>query len=209
MNHYETLGIPNDATDDQIRSAWRAKAKSHHPDKGGNTEVMASINIAYSVLSDADRRARYDETGEDAEQNSEAQEARNLLIRGFTDMVQRKIKYGRIAHVRNGLVEAQDRCNTQIANTRAEIEALQRDKDSITTSDEYNAYNAVLDMCIKNGETQIAALERNLQIVRLAMEMLQSYESQRPEVEPAAPYPLNQYFVRHDSGFGRSGGMFP
>ncbi len=61
---YETLGVARDATADQIRSAYRKLAKKHHPDLNpGNKaaeEKFKAVSSANDLLSDADKRARYD-----------------------------------------------------------------------------------------------------------------------------------------------------
>jgi len=62
---YEALGISRDATDQEIRKAYRAMAMKHHPDKGGDPEVFKDIQEAHEVLSDPEKRQRYDRYGED------------------------------------------------------------------------------------------------------------------------------------------------
>lgn len=62
VNHYETLGIRHDAPDVVIKAAYKALSMQHHPDRGGNAELMASINAAYDVLSDPASRSQYDES---------------------------------------------------------------------------------------------------------------------------------------------------
>jgi curved DNA-binding protein CbpA len=46
------------------RTAYRRRAKHTHPDVGGSTQEFNDVKLAHSVLSDADRRERYDRTGE-------------------------------------------------------------------------------------------------------------------------------------------------
>jgi len=60
--YYERLGVRSDASPDEIRAAYRALARRHHPDaRGGRpSNEMAAINEAWSVLSDPGRRAMYD-----------------------------------------------------------------------------------------------------------------------------------------------------
>ena len=61
--HYELLGVPATATADEIRDAYRARARVHHPDQAGptgNGASMAAINEAYRVLRDPAARSRYD-----------------------------------------------------------------------------------------------------------------------------------------------------
>jgi len=60
MDHYETLGISRDASEQDIKKAFRKLASKHHPDKGGDQEQFKRIQGAYEVLSDPDKRAQYD-----------------------------------------------------------------------------------------------------------------------------------------------------
>lgn len=62
---YDVLGVARDATPDELKKAWRRKAKEAHPDReGGSTERMAEVNEAYDMLVDPVKRIRYDQTGE-------------------------------------------------------------------------------------------------------------------------------------------------
>ncbi len=60
MNYYEILGVPNLATAEEIKRAYRKLASQHHPDKGGNKDRFQEIQAAYDTLSDANRRQQYD-----------------------------------------------------------------------------------------------------------------------------------------------------
>jgi curved DNA-binding protein CbpA len=63
MNMYEILGIPKNATKDEIKKAYKAKAMEHHPDRGGNEEKFIEVLQAYEILSDSEKRSIYDEHG--------------------------------------------------------------------------------------------------------------------------------------------------
>jgi hypothetical protein len=60
---YQLLGISRGATREEIRSAYRSKAKLSHPDSGGSVDAFSKLATAHEILSDERRRERYDETG--------------------------------------------------------------------------------------------------------------------------------------------------
>ncbi len=70
-DYYETLGLAKSASEDEIRKAFRALARKHHPDmvktkeKAGAEVKFKEINEAYEVLSDPEKRKKYDTLGAD------------------------------------------------------------------------------------------------------------------------------------------------
>lgn len=62
---YEVLEVEKAATEADIKKAYRKLAVRHHPDKGGDPERFREIAGAYEVLSDPEKRAKYDEFGEE------------------------------------------------------------------------------------------------------------------------------------------------
>jgi DnaJ-class molecular chaperone len=59
-DHYSTLGVNRNASESEIKRAYRKLASQHHPDKGGSTEQFQAIEEAYRVLSDPTSRQEYD-----------------------------------------------------------------------------------------------------------------------------------------------------
>ena len=65
-DYYEVLGVSKNASDDELKSAFRNLARKYHPDVNDASdaeEKFKEINEAYGVLSDADKRAAYDRFG--------------------------------------------------------------------------------------------------------------------------------------------------
>lgn len=66
-DYYKTLGVDRTASADEIKRAYRKLANKHHPDKNKDNpkaaEMFAKVSEAYEVLSDKDKRSRYDQLG--------------------------------------------------------------------------------------------------------------------------------------------------
>src|SRR5690349_19583445 len=76
QDYYETLGVPRTATQAEIKKAFRKLARENHPDKKPGDQAaerrFKAINEANAVLSDADKRKKYDRLGKDWEAYSRA-----------------------------------------------------------------------------------------------------------------------------------------
>ncbi|EDW77862.1 uncharacterized protein Dwil_GK24713 [Drosophila willistoni] len=90
-DYYKILGIGRNATDDEIKKAYRKKALVHHPDRHANSSVeekkdeelkFKEVGEAYSILSDARKKARYD-NGQDIEESEQADFNPNQMFRSF------------------------------------------------------------------------------------------------------------------------------
>lgn len=62
---YDILGVSKDASPEDIKKAYRKAAIQNHPDKGGDPEKFKEISNAYQVLSDDEKRRRYDQLGDE------------------------------------------------------------------------------------------------------------------------------------------------
>jgi molecular chaperone DnaJ len=67
-DYYEILGVPKTATDKEIKAAYRKLARQHHPDVNPNDkkaeDTFKDVGEAYDVLSDPDKRSKYDMYGD-------------------------------------------------------------------------------------------------------------------------------------------------
>lgn len=88
--YYELLGLDENASQKDIKKAFRRKAKKYHPDSGSeeaDEEKFKRINEAYQVLSDKEKKKRYDQFGKAGISNKARRRARTDFS-GFEDLFQ-------------------------------------------------------------------------------------------------------------------------
>ena len=85
---YAVLNIPRDASEDEIKKAYRRLAIQHHPDKNQgsveSTQMFQKISASYAILSDPEKRERYDRTGSLNEEDMEEPDMDDLMEMFFT-----------------------------------------------------------------------------------------------------------------------------
>ncbi len=94
QNPYETLGVDSGATPEEIKQAYRNKAKEKHPDKHGyfpDDKEFVNLSTAYALLKDPVRRKDFDETGNDVKPPEIERKAGGLLQQLFQLLI---TKYG-------------------------------------------------------------------------------------------------------------------
>jgi curved DNA-binding protein CbpA len=80
---YEELGVSPNASPEEIKAAYRRRARETHPDAGGKREEFQKVQHAYEVLGDDERRRHYDETGDDGTQSEQVPKAAQIIAQEF------------------------------------------------------------------------------------------------------------------------------
>jgi DnaJ-class molecular chaperone len=90
QNPYDVLEIDKTASKEEIKKAYKKKAKKTHPDAGGSEEEFKQVNQAYMILYDDNERAYYDKHGKAKENTPKStlmDEACSSLIKDFRDIL--------------------------------------------------------------------------------------------------------------------------
>ncbi|KAF7865675.1 hypothetical protein EAF04_005841 [Stromatinia cepivora] len=130
-DHYETLGISHNAVAQDIKNAFFALAKTHHPDKnnGGPTKEFVKVRTAYEVLSDRDRRNVYDRQFEKVRPNVEYQTSKAPENYTYERKRERRYSYRRGSSASEATKsseaqEAEERRKTEEENIKKASESL-------------------------------------------------------------------------------------
>jgi curved DNA-binding protein CbpA len=85
---YAILELTRSATTDEITRAYRRLSRTHHPDKGGDTSAFQQLQDAYETLSDPERRAHYDRTGEIQSPATEAARIVSIIAEAYAHVLE-------------------------------------------------------------------------------------------------------------------------
>lgn len=178
---YADLGVERTATQDEIRTAYRKQAREHHPDRGGDAEKMAKANTAYAVLSDTEKRDRYDKTG----RADDVPNREELVRTMFKNLVKScATRPGNIVRLmsddcREGLKEARQ----GVKDRKAEVELL-KDRMAKISGPTDNMLLEALEESHALASAQLAKAEMVLDLCEEIFKMLMSYSSTEEHVKP-------------------------
>lgn len=195
-NLYDSLGVPRDASPDAIRAAYRKKAQAHHPDKGGDVSQFQAIQTAYDVLSDDDRRARYDTTGDTEQGPSIEGQARmyvatllNAVMQGQADVRTTDI----LAVMRNQLAIDRSRVEAEKVRLGGFVSRRQEAMKRVTQG----VLSDMLDAEIKRLEGMVSQCNAQHGVFDAAEKLL---EGQTYRSDPKAP-PVGDRIFSNGSTF--------
>lgn len=195
---YAILGVPKDADTAAVRKAYRKAAKRAHPDAGGDEKSFALIKLAHDVLTDAQRRAKYDATGsiDPKEPDNALSDVLNIVMASLdaairvceaegTDPVHRDL----VALMKRQI----DKGNDERAQKREVLKQAKRKLEKLqsrfsTKKSAVNFLDNMISQGLANIEPQLQMLERFDIAAKAAKEMLADYEFRSDKAPPLNPY---------------------
>lgn len=172
---YVVLGVPRTASAEEITTAWRRAAMTAHPDRGGSTEAMVDVNMAYKVLSDPVLRAQYDAGGGMEGQETLASKAQNYLIKMLQSVIRNSpADKDLIVLLREAVHTNQYQCSQRKAQTLTEI-AMLRERVKRLHGPAGNFIETVLLSEIGKGEALLPVYDADQEVMLAALKILMDY----------------------------------
>jgi curved DNA-binding protein CbpA len=177
---YRVLGIDSDASQEELQTAYRHRAKVLHPDAGGSAEAFSELAQAYEILSHPKRRERYDRTGEviaphnlDVKATEVIAQKLGQFIHADQDMTSMDIT----SLIEEAIQEDILQCSVQISNQNRAIERVAKLRSRLLgrSNDEDNRLARVLDWHERSANYFIKKNESVIHTMERALEILQDY----------------------------------
>ena len=195
---YQILGVSRNASAATIKRRFRKLAMKLHPDRGGDAAEFDAMKQAYDILSDPERRARYDATGDTAKPEASQSPAYlrlNICLGGilanYLASGAEPAKADLLAAMRNTLCAEVSQANADrrpfakcLHNLRAVLGRFQADSD--------NYLEVVVKQKIQILEADLALRDKNIKEIGEALEILKLY-TYTPE-SPAQKPPRDKPF---------------
>lgn len=178
---YADLGLKPDATKEDIKKAYRAAAKEHHPDRGGKAEAFHRVTHAGQILIDPRRREAYDRTGDADARVPDPEIVGAQTIVQLFDKLLAKYK-DEIIYV-DVVIEMKETLRTSTKtsfNNRREahktIEFLKTLKNRVDCKVEHNLLSNHVDKIIQSNHITIQQAETDIKILIAARRLLRKYD---------------------------------
>ena len=184
MNPYKILGVSVDATDTEIKKAYKKLASRYHPDKKtANQDEFLKCKLARDVLLDKDRRAKFDATGEVDDGAKPVDEVEAKMIMLFTSMIDEEKCTGNIIEA------AVDNCRGVLASLVNELtindtalKKLEKITGRVKSKCDENLFEVVLSDKIERLKFNTKKIEHEYDIVEQILKRLEDYDDETPEL---------------------------
>lgn len=209
FNPYIALGLHPSAAHNDIRAAYHKLCMTLHPDHGGGTEEMTELNRAYDLLSDPEKRRKYDEMGI-TEDNGDAtiKQLNDLFIAVMsvtqvTDIDHTDILGKMRTEIENKKRQVGSELHNLTTQRDTQAKALEKVKKRMKAKKQ-NFLIVALENAMKLIEVPINNLEAQIAMFKQMLVLLEDFEYEFEVIEPVQhPYQSQQ----HTNHFGMQNGL--
>jgi curved DNA-binding protein CbpA len=204
-NLYDALAVAKDATAEQIKKAYRKLAMKHHPDKGGDDKTFQELSKAYSILSDEDKRKRYDETG----QVEEERDPFNEILASFISDLQEQMDSLNDDIIEKGKKKIKKEIkeiNLARIQTDNKIKYLNFFLKRIKKDTESNIFRLVIENKIQQLTTKLEAINKSMDILKRMQDIFNGdleydFNSEDEYTSSKEEYPDDVFEILHQNLF--------
>jgi curved DNA-binding protein CbpA len=202
-NPYTVLGVESNATDEQIKSAYRRKCKDHHPDREqGDEAKMLEVRAAYDLLKNPERRALFDKAGITDRPPQLTKQATELIVLLFRQYIlDAPDDTDAVPALKVKLDEFEAQQHQALRNLREQLRTVESRKNTVKLkpkAEGENIYSIVIDNLIQDITRAVQVCELKLQTIPIAREILDQYKSKPINVSTLMYGNLNRpqpYFI--------------
>ena len=177
--YYATLGVGEDATQEEIKAAYKSQAQRKHPDKGGSAEEFKQLQEANNILSNEGQRARYD-NGEEVSQREAtmAEKTRSQLAALFEAHVQQADDHvDLIQSIRTSLEAGIFKMQQEIAKADQFIKQMNHVPARVKYKGEgTDMFHAFTSAKIAKATENKRSIEGSLEVMEATKPLLDEYE---------------------------------
>ena len=208
VDPYKELGVSRDATDAEIRSAFKQRAKETHPDKGGSPADFSKANSAKLILLNPKKRAKFDATGDlDDEPDNELSKILNFAT-GAIDAVLSECASKRIRPKDVDIISAGVKClENALGKVRDEIRTAKANADECrkiakrfkSKAGKMNRLMAVFESRAADFSRRAVACADDEDKYTKAIELLRDHEFEFDKPEPQSRFVMTLNIDRFTS----------
>lgn len=184
---YKILGVRRNASKEQIQKAFRKLSRTTHPDVGGDAEAFQRLHLAYTILMDDVRRARYDATGqvEAPKPDNALAEVLGVLSQVLAAVIQQLVEKGIKPESRDMVALMGEAMGTGLADIRKRrtsmqklLDGLKAAKERFTVDDGENWLETIARNHAQQLAGQVKQLDEQERITEEARKLLKKYRYQ-------------------------------
>lgn len=182
MEYYKILGLTSEATNGEIKKAYRKLAKERHPDTDtGSEEAFRELSEAYEVLSDGAKRDRYDR-GEPVESESKEGRARRNISKIFDTIINSDFfdpaSTDLSKRIDGEINEASIKMNDDMEEMEIHIRKLEDIKGRIDGAEYLKEF---IDNSITMLKAKIARVQEEIEIAEIMSKTLEGFTYEKDE----------------------------
>lgn len=173
---YEIIGVEPNATQKQIKTAYRELSKSNHPDKMGSESRQSEINHAYEVLSDSVSRARYNNTGQekDTERNQKVQNFLANIFFGLLNQIEDPTTVNLIEKIDQHIVKMINQSSAGIKEMEKQEKKFKKVESKLKTKGDNNLI-ILITRQLDELKKHIASEKEHVQFMTDIIEIIKDY----------------------------------